>query len=107
MPLVLADSALIRAKRVADPVQLWRGRITAAFDHVEPAGCVRESGMAGQVGGCSEYQLGALACVHRGAAAAKRMCCAVTDFDKDQGVTLAHDQVQLATACADVAFDQQ
>ena len=92
---------VVGSKRVAQPFQLRFGGAVDG-DDVESTVALRQCGIGSQIGGRCAEQSALFALIDTARSTAKLCVGADADFDKDQRVTLIHDEVEFAKSEADV-----
>ena len=102
---IIEASTVVGAKRSAMPAQCRMRRVARGLDHVEPARESRKRRHALEEDLRRAHQACALACVHRRRTPAERIARAITHFDEDDAIAVAHHQVDLAEAATGVRRD--
>lgn len=99
----LSDLDIVRAKRIAQPVDPRRLRIAVGLDHIEPAWEVAVLPVLAEEALGGVHQFAALADIHRSRTAAEGARLPIANFDEYQRIAIAsaavqHHQIQLAAA---------
>src|SRR5262245_35843852 len=90
---------------VAPPVR--RGGAVADREHVETARVRGEARMVGEEDACCAHELRALGGRHGIDAVAEAAGAPIAHLDEDDGIALAHDEIDLAVAAGVVACDER